>query len=133
MIFFPDTTLLASAFDEQSDVLWCLCNANFPFRQDFVETQVRKFRFFFLNLRLIFAPVVKAQLPVRGRTWVINDLKANLVKGQSDWLSVKGYHQLTSASFVQPPTVAVQHTEMSKRFVILTPQVIIFCVFTFDE
>uniref|UniRef100_S4RQG5 Nucleoporin 155 n=1 Tax=Petromyzon marinus TaxID=7757 RepID=S4RQG5_PETMA len=91
------TLLLAAAESEDSDTLWCIDNASYPFRGQLMESQVTMGA----EVRAWALECVGGAPPARGITPLNGD----------------------RVPHTEPPSVAVQHATPPPRFILLSAQV----------
>ncbi|XP_060081127.1 nuclear pore complex protein Nup155-like [Ylistrum balloti] len=90
------TLLLVSSQSEESDAMWTISGDSFPFQNQLMEAQTT--------------------IPVNGRTWAVCEIP-------SPALEPGIFRQAKPGALkADPPAVVTQHTELPRRFVLLTAQ-----------
>lgn len=87
------TLLLVCSQTEESDMLWLLSNDGFPFQNILMEGQT--------------------SLPLDGRVWALDEIPG-------DERMLRLYKD--SFQSMQPPLMVIQHTQIAKRYVLISAQ-----------
>ena len=93
--YFLGTTLLCSSPSEENDVLWSISPDTFPFQKTLQESSVN--------------------IPLEGRAWALHEVP------ESTYLVLPSP---VPARWPDPPAVVTQHAIPSRKFVVLSAQVI---------